>query len=478
MSSYTHFTEEEKEQARNTDLVSFLRHRGETLKRSGSEYEWKSDSGKVTIRGNLWFHQYEREGGDAIGFVQRYGNLMFPEAVSCLLSEQGIVITAQQRVAEQKEKKSFALPKASADMRRMYAYLLKGRFLDREIVDAFVKEKLLYEDGKYHNAVFVGRDEQGVPRHAHKRGTYSESGFKGNVDGSSPEYSFHYIGTGNKLYVFEAPIDMLSYLSMHKEGWQENSYVALCSVAPQAVVHLLKTNPHIDTIVTCLDHDKAGIEGNYRVAESVRTLGEKFTVKRKSPPYKDWNESLKAGHGIPPIPAEEHPGLVRMKVMCRKLVEDYSEETCSRYPLEELQNRYDKLKKQANSKKISPEQSYEMAGVAFLFVRKQLAAMEKEYTAEQYASALFSLYPPHHDNCGYASRLSEMGEKLQELQRIYNKNEILPESGQDKIVQETMSLAVDCLRLSMYSENQCQDQQAQGGSQERRESLCPVLQQS
>ena len=29
MSSYTHFTEEEKEQARNTDLVSFLRHRGE-----------------------------------------------------------------------------------------------------------------------------------------------------------------------------------------------------------------------------------------------------------------------------------------------------------------------------------------------------------------------------------------------------------------------------------------------------------------
>ena len=49
MSSYTHFTKEEKEQARNTDLVSFLRHGGETMKRCGSEYEWKSDSGKVTI---------------------------------------------------------------------------------------------------------------------------------------------------------------------------------------------------------------------------------------------------------------------------------------------------------------------------------------------------------------------------------------------------------------------------------------------
>lgn len=104
MSSYTHFTEEEKEQARNTDLVSFLKHRGETLKRSGSEYEWKSDSGKVTIRGNLWFHQYEREGGDAIGFVQRYSNLTFPEAVECLLSEQGIVINRPHEESGQKEK--------------------------------------------------------------------------------------------------------------------------------------------------------------------------------------------------------------------------------------------------------------------------------------------------------------------------------------------------------------------------------------
>lgn len=71
-----------------------------------------------------------------------------------------------------------------------------------------------------------------------------------------------------------------------------------------------------------------------------------------------------------------------------------------------------------------------------------------------------------------------MGERLQELQKIYDKNEILPEPGQEKIVQETMSLAVDCLRLSMYSENQRQNQQAHGDSQERRESLCPVLQQS
>ena len=63
---YVHFTDEQKEQARQTDLCELLRSQGETLKRSGTEYEWKDGSQKVTIRGNLWFHQYDRQGGDSI----------------------------------------------------------------------------------------------------------------------------------------------------------------------------------------------------------------------------------------------------------------------------------------------------------------------------------------------------------------------------------------------------------------------------
>lgn len=74
MSTYIHFTDEQKEQARQTDLVSLLRSQGETLKRSGKEYEWRDGSQKVTVRGNLWYHQYEQVGGDAIDFVRRYYN--------------------------------------------------------------------------------------------------------------------------------------------------------------------------------------------------------------------------------------------------------------------------------------------------------------------------------------------------------------------------------------------------------------------
>ena len=82
---YIHFTEQQKEQARQTDIAELLRSQGETLRRSGSEYEWRSGSEKVTVRGNLWFHQYEEVGGDAIDFVRRFYNKDYPEGFLNLL---------------------------------------------------------------------------------------------------------------------------------------------------------------------------------------------------------------------------------------------------------------------------------------------------------------------------------------------------------------------------------------------------------
>lgn len=81
MSTYIHFTEEQKEQARQTELVELLRSQGEKLKPSGHEYEWRDGSAKVTVRGNLWFHQYEEVGGDAIDFVRRFYNKRYHEAI-------------------------------------------------------------------------------------------------------------------------------------------------------------------------------------------------------------------------------------------------------------------------------------------------------------------------------------------------------------------------------------------------------------
>ena len=113
--------------------------------------------------------------------------------------------------------RTFALPPAAGNQRRVFGYLLGTRQIDRAVLSAFVRKGLIYEDLPYHNAVFVGLDAAGVPRHAHKRSTNSEGkSFRLNVEGSDPAHSFHWVGTSRQLYVFEAPIDLLSYITLHR----------------------------------------------------------------------------------------------------------------------------------------------------------------------------------------------------------------------------------------------------------------------
>ena len=177
MGVYVHFTDEQKYRANNVDLADFLQRRGEKLLPSGRDKRLASDH-SITVRGNEWYDHSAESGGYAIDFVRKFYGCSYPEAVTLLLGgEQGEVY----RPASQKKqelKKPFALPPAHTDMRRVYAYLVKTRHIGREVVSYFAKQKLLYEScekskdetKEYHNAVFVGLDENGVARHAHKRG--------------------------------------------------------------------------------------------------------------------------------------------------------------------------------------------------------------------------------------------------------------------------------------------------------------------
>ncbi len=286
---YIHFTDEQKEIARQTDIADLLRRQGETLKRSGSELEWRDGSQKVTVRGNLWFHQYERVGGDAIDFVRKYYNKSYPEAMEYLLGGCGGMLTVSPPV-QRKPPKSFVLPEKNENMRRVFAYLMNRRGIDRDVLHAFTYKGMIYESADYHNAVYVGFDQDGTPRHAHKRGSGSESTYKGNQDGSLPEYSFHWHGTSDKLYLFEAPIDMLSFISIHKNGWKVHSYAAACGVSDQVLWQMMKDNPKIQKVYLCLDSDVPGQAAAKRISDKLFTKGIPHEIL--VPIHKDWNEDL------------------------------------------------------------------------------------------------------------------------------------------------------------------------------------------
>lgn len=294
MSGFIPFTDEQKEKARRTDLAGLLRSQGETLRKSGSELEWLDGSQKVTIRGNLWFHQYEQVGGDSIDFVRKFYHKSYPEAMEYLLGQSGSMLSVMPPVRKAPPK--FELPPSNDNMRRVFAYLLSRRGINKEVLYAFVHKKMIYESAPYHNVVFVGFDSDGIPRHANKRGTGSASTYKGNAVGSVPEYSFHWNGKSNRLYLFEAPIDMLSFISMNKDGWREHSYAAACSISDKVLFQCLTDNPSINKVSICFDSDEPGQLAAQRITAKLVMQGVDSEIL--VPVNKDWNEDLLCGEGL------------------------------------------------------------------------------------------------------------------------------------------------------------------------------------
>ena len=279
-------------------MVALLRSRGETLKRLGSEWEWKFHDERVTIRNNVWFDQYTQKGGDAVDFFHYFYGESEEQAVAMLLNcsvqdLEKLPARSPPRAApfKEREEKMLEVPPAYGNMRRAFAYLCQTRGIAPEVVSAFARKGLIYESADHHNAVFVGRDEQGEVRHLHARGTLTGSHFRQTLPGSEKEYSFHWPGTSGKLYAFEAPIDLLSYISLHPEGWQDHSYVALCGVSAAPIHHLLEAKPQLQEVVLCLDNDEAGHKAARRIAaELLREWN--VTVSAEFPIQKDWNDEL------------------------------------------------------------------------------------------------------------------------------------------------------------------------------------------
>ena len=289
--AYKKYSEQEITRAAETDLVDMLRRQGEELKSVGSEYEWKHGADRITIRGGQWYNHYEQKGGNAIKFVQEFFGKNFKESMEYLLGSSAGELK-QAKPMEQKPKGMLQPPARCESMRRVYAYLLSKRGLDKDVVAAFAKQGLIYESQDYHNAVFVGEDKNGKIQHISMRGTGTKSSYRGNAENSVPEYSFHWHGKSDKLYIFEAPIDMLSYISMNKEGWEQHSYAACCGVGDRVLWQMLKDNPELKKVYLCLDNDDKGQKFDKLIAEKLFEKG--VASKILIPTKKDWNEDLLA----------------------------------------------------------------------------------------------------------------------------------------------------------------------------------------
>ena len=269
-------------QYRPTDIVP-SQCRGEFQLRS-------HDSFKISGETSLWHWKSRDIGGkSALDYLIHVEGMRFTEAVLLLSDQIPAVVRTVPSPQQMPKPKVFALPEPAADNRRVFAYLLH-RGIDRKVISDCIRAGILYESARFHNAVFVGRDENGVPRYAFLRGTLTnaEQSFRAEVAGSDKRYGFCLPpeGESRRVAVYEAAVEVLAHQSLEqtydkyrlslggiyapKEGVSASSFKK-----PAALTAFLERHPNICEIEICTNNDHAGrwaaehirkeYEGQYRI---------------------------------------------------------------------------------------------------------------------------------------------------------------------------------------------------------------------
>ena len=372
----------------------------------------------------------------------RYFGLSFQNAVEELIGGSAVVNSQAIEPDKIRESKPLVIPPRSETTNRLLCYLTRERFIAREVVEYFVNAKTLYEGVKYHNCVFVGLDEDGVPRHCHIR---SASGnYKRTETGSQAEYSFHHDGESEWLLVFEAPIDMLAFITLHRKDWQKHSYVALCSVSERALLHRLEVNPNLRKIALCLDNDNVGISACERIRGILENKGYS-DVRIIHSVNKDWDEDIKAQNGVAPIPADATDIEIVRKI-CKESVENAAELKSPPMLYCKVCDAYTAV---INSNKFETEKQVEHLLDLLLLLakdecRKSLASIEWDGLETELVRA----YVPSADNGDNDTWIRRLDADMKSVFAVYDTQQMV--CDRELFLKPIMKACIDCVCLLKY----------------------------
>ncbi|MBC3899726.1 DUF3991 domain-containing protein [Acetobacterium malicum] len=307
--------EEVFEKIKAISIVDYAMANGYELVEIGNQVKVRNQGGLFIDpdlnRWNCLSDDSKEAGGGIIQFVMYTEKKSMGEAIHELAAfinhhpEPSEVAKTYIKKAREYKKTNdgiFKSPEKSANYRRIFAYLIKTRCIDPEVVNYYVKHHKIYED-KNHNCAFCGFDENGVVKSISLRGTYDVPGkepFKGIVENSDKHYPFIHEGKGNQVLVFEAPIDMLSFQTLKRQIGdvtqnKDDHYIALNGVAHIGLLHYLETHPEIENVVMCLDNDEPGHKNTLELINAVEEESPgkyNFDLKIPPEPHKDWNQLL------------------------------------------------------------------------------------------------------------------------------------------------------------------------------------------
>ncbi|MEN2024704.1 DUF3991 domain-containing protein [Staphylococcus epidermidis] len=291
------------------EVASFA---GQTFDRAGSFYKGvEHDSLMIKPNDNAFFWNSRRGeknwSGSPIQFIQNpdlAGELYredFKDAVELLNSDDfGI----SDNIKIEKTTPDFKYDENNYVKRidgfKSYNYLVEERKINTQLVDDLQDQNLIKQD-HHNNVAFLWKDAEDNVVGQDLRGT-SEKPFK-KIETNHGNFGFNFTPSKTEpdnLLIFEAPIDAMSYASLHPE--EKNAYASMSGLKEKSVYHQVhhfvkKYEKEPDNIYLCVDNDEPGKEFISRMTQDVKFQfkSQKDVVFQPNLPNKgkDWNDYLK-----------------------------------------------------------------------------------------------------------------------------------------------------------------------------------------
>lgn len=241
----------------------------------------------------------------------------FIDAVKIIVEKEKFQPPVKAIAPKKKRVYNLKLPPKSPTDDKVKEYLI-GRGIDESIIDYCLEHNIIFESLPYHNAVFVGFNEQNKPKYAAFRATENKR-IMGECEGSDKSYSFKLTNDNSNIHLFESAIDLLSYatlVKMHGKDWQNVSMISLAGVytpkekieeskIPKALVIYIKSHPYIEKIYLHLDSDYAGRLATKTLKIILPTEYPNIEiVDNPVPRGKDVNDFLLLSKGMKPVVSE------------------------------------------------------------------------------------------------------------------------------------------------------------------------------
>ena len=279
--------EELLKEARQANLVDYLRSKGVDLKRKGVGSYCLAEHDSLVITGFKWNWFSRNMSGNALDYLIKVEGMEFKDAVAALTGKT-LQSTGNSSARRHKQ---------------ILAYLCKSRGLDYTRIKQLIQRGYLDTDERnnccfniyeYGSRLNGGKgDYIGAELH----GSNPKKPFKGFTGGSKHGVGFHLnwkckSASVDRLYAFESAIDLLSFLTLVEAGEIkadiENSVLlSLGGVKLEVLYTCLNAYEVQEQVFLCVDNDEAG----ETFLDEFKGI-EGFTELRPDKIYKDWNDRL------------------------------------------------------------------------------------------------------------------------------------------------------------------------------------------